>query len=106
MSEQRRPFQVIGAAADPQTAATELARLRSEIEARNRQEKAVAEFGQAALTGVDPAILLGQACAIIELTLGVDHCRALEITPGGRLVVRAALGSNPTFLHCNSDDAD
>jgi diguanylate cyclase (GGDEF)-like protein/PAS domain S-box-containing protein len=106
MSEQKRPFQVIGGAADPQTAEAELARLRSEIEARNRQEKAVAEFGQAALTGVDPAILLGQACAIIELTLGIDHCRALEITTGGSIVVRAALGSNPTFAHCNSDDAD
>jgi len=105
MSEQKRPFQLIGGAADPQTAAAELSRLRAEIEARNKQETAIAEFGQAALTGVDPAILLGQACAIVELTLGVDHCRALEITPG-KVVVRASLGSNATFQHCKSDDAE
>ena len=106
MTEQKRPFQLIGGAADPKAAAAELARLQAEIEARNRQETAVAEFGQAALTGVDPAILLGQACAIAELTLGVDHCRALEITPGGSVVVRAALGSNASFLRCDRDDAD
>ena len=106
MTEHKKTFQLIGGAADPQSAAAELARLRSEIEARNKQEQAIAEFGQAALTGVDPAILLGQACAIIELTLGVDHCRALEVTPAGGVFVRAALGSNPTFMHCAADDEE
>src|SRR5438128_5836312 len=106
MTEQKKPFHLIGGAADPQAAAAELARLRAEIEARNRQENAVAEFGQAALTGVDPSILLGQACAILESTLEVDHCRALEITTGGSIVVRAALGSNATFLHCTRDEEE
>ncbi len=106
MAEQKQPFHLIGGAADPKAAAAELARLRAEIEARNRQENAIAEFGQAALTGVDPSILLGQACAIVELTLGVDHCRMLEITASGRVVVRAALGSNNTFLHCSGDDEE
>jgi diguanylate cyclase (GGDEF)-like protein/PAS domain S-box-containing protein len=104
MAEQKKPFQLIGGAADPQAAAAELARLRGEIEARNRQETAIAELGQAALTGVDPYILLGQACALVEMTLGIDHCRALEVTPGGRVVVRAALGSNATFNQCKRDD--
>lgn len=81
----------------------ELARLRAEIESRNRQETAIAELGQAALTGVDPSILLGQACALVELTLQVGHCRALEITPGGRMSVRAAIGTNASFLHCTRD---
>jgi PAS domain S-box-containing protein len=81
----------------------ELLRLRSELDARDRQETAIAELGQAALTGVDPLILLGQACALIELTLRVSHCRALEITPGGRVLVRAALGANATFLRCTND---
>jgi diguanylate cyclase (GGDEF)-like protein/PAS domain S-box-containing protein len=80
----------------------ELSRLRAELEARDRQETAIAELGQAALTGVDPLILLGQACALIELTLRVSHCRALEVTPGG-LAVRAALGVNQSFLHCTRD---
>ncbi|HEY0372544.1 MAG TPA: diguanylate cyclase, partial [Thermoanaerobaculia bacterium] len=80
----------------------ELSRLRAELEARNRQETAIAELGQAALTGVDPLILLGQACALIELTLQVAHCRALEAAPAG-FVVRAALGANQSFLHCTRD---
>ena len=106
MAEQKQPFHLISGAADPKAAASELARLRSEIEARNRQEVAIAEFGQAALTGVDPYILLGQACALIEMTLEIDHCRALEITAGGRTVMRAALGSNTTFLHCDRDEEE
>src|SRR5258708_12274401 len=73
----------------------ELTRLRAEVEARDRQHTAIAELGQAALTGVDPFILLGQACALVELTLAVDHCRAIEITPGGHVIVRASIGSNP-----------
>ena len=80
--------------------------MRAEIEARDRQETAVSELGQAALTGVDPYILLGQACALVELTLAVDHCRVLEITPSGRTVLRASIGSNATFNHCESDDEE
>src|ERR1041385_4040104 len=85
---------------------SELARLRAEIEARNRQETAIAELGQAALTGVDPYILLGQACALVELTLAVDHCRVLEITPAGRTVLRASIGSNTTFNQIGRDDEE
>ncbi|HYK00722.1 MAG TPA: EAL domain-containing protein [Thermoanaerobaculia bacterium] len=81
----------------------ELLRLRAELESRNRQEIAMAELGQAALTGVDPLILLGQACALVELTLQVSHCRALELTPGGPMHVRAALGANVSFAHCTLD---
>ena len=81
----------------------ELSRLRAELEARNRQEIAIAELGQAALTGVDPLILIGQACALVELTLQVSHVRALEIAGSGQMVVRAALGANETFLRCTLD---
>ena len=83
--------------------ADEVSRLRAELEARNRQEIAIAELGQAALTGVDPLILLGQACALVELTLRVSLCRALVDTPGARLILRAALGANDTFLRCTRD---
>src|SRR5258708_9452644 len=84
----------------------ELTRLRAEVEARDRQHTAIAELGQAALTGVDPFILLGQACALVELTLAVDHCRAIEITPGGHVIVRASIGSNATLNHCDRDDEE
>ena len=88
--------------------AAEVSRLRAELAARNRQEIAIAELGQAALTGIDPLMLLGQACALVELTLQVSHCRALEVTAGGRMTLRAALGANDTFLRCalDSDEDD
>ena len=86
---------------DPRDA--ELTALRAELETRHRQEVAIAELGQAALTGVDPLILLGQACALVELTLRVSHCRALEIASGGRMIVRSALGANESFLNCTRD---
>ncbi len=83
--------------------ANEITRLRSELAARDRQETAIAELGQAALTGVDPAILLGQACALVELTLQVSHCRILEITGTGQMVLRAAIGANQSFAGCTHD---
>jgi diguanylate cyclase (GGDEF)-like protein/PAS domain S-box-containing protein len=104
MSDQKQPLHVIGGTTHVSEA--ELLRLRKEIEARNRQQIAIAELGQAAITGVDSSILLGQACALVEMTLGVDHCRALEITAARRVEVRASIGSNPTFAHCRNDDEE
>jgi len=78
----------------------EVARLRAEISARDRQETAIGELGQAALTGIDPYLLLGQACALVEMTLGVSQVRALELGSGGRMVARASIGANETFGAC------
>jgi len=97
------PFHLVRGAKPDDSADAELFRLRAELEARDRQQTAIAELGQAALTGVDPQILLGQACALVEMTMQVSHCRALEIVPGGRMTVRAALGANETFTHCTRD---
>jgi len=88
---------------DPRENVGEVELLRRELAARDRQETAIAELGQAALTGVDPLILLGQACALVELTLQVSHCRALELNAGGQMIVRAALGGNSSFVGCSLD---
>jgi diguanylate cyclase (GGDEF)-like protein/PAS domain S-box-containing protein len=106
MSEQSKPFHLVRGsdASDEDQRSAELVRLRAELEGRDRQETAIAELGQAALTGVDPLILLGQACALVETTLRVTHCRALEITSNGRMIVRSALGANETFFHCSRDE--
>ena len=100
-----KPFHLVrdGETGDDDSRDVELTRLRAELEARDRQETAIAELGQAALTGVDPLILLGQACALVELTLRVTHVRALEITGAGQMIVRAALGANASFNHCTRD---
>src|SRR5437763_3186307 len=102
MPDNPHPLHLIGGGRDASHADAELQRLRAEIEARNRQETAIAELGQAALTGVEPLILLGQACALLESTLGVDHARALEVRDG-RVSVVASIGSNATFLNCSQD---
>ena len=103
----QKPLHLVGGVREAGSAAdAEVARLRAEVDARNRQETAIAELGQGALTGVEPNILLGQACALVELTLGVEHARALEITPGGRVILRASIGSNVTFTHCERDDEE
>ena len=105
MSDQAKPFQLVrqGEPRDVVADESENDRLRAELEARDRQETAIGELGQAALTGVDPSILLGQVCALVELTLQVTHCRILEIATAGRMLVRAALGANETFLRCTRD---
>jgi diguanylate cyclase (GGDEF)-like protein/PAS domain S-box-containing protein len=106
MSEGINRFQRVpegGAGGDSIHDAAELARLRAELVARDRQENAISELGQAALTGVDPLILLGQACALVELTLQVSHCRALEITRTGQVLLRASIGTNETFSDCTRD---
>jgi diguanylate cyclase (GGDEF)-like protein/PAS domain S-box-containing protein len=103
MADIPHPLHLVGGTEDDRSAAErELQRLRAEIEARNRQETAIAELGQAALTGVEPLILLGQACALLESTLEVDHARALEIV-SGRVSVLASIGSNATFINCAQD---
>jgi diguanylate cyclase (GGDEF)-like protein/PAS domain S-box-containing protein len=105
MPDNLHPLHLVGGGRDASNAETELHRLRAEIEARNRQETAIAELGQAALTGVEPLILLGQACALVEITLGVDHARALQIRDG-RVSVVASIGSNATFVNCNQDNEE
>jgi diguanylate cyclase (GGDEF)-like protein/PAS domain S-box-containing protein len=99
---QQQPFTLItgGVRSD------ELERLRAEIEARNRLSTAVAELGQAALTGVDSYILMGQACALVEMALGMSHCRALEQTASGQMVVRAAIGPDGSFANCTHDEEE
>ena len=106
MADSIPPLHLVGDASSETSPAAELNRLRGEIAARNRQETAIAELGQAALTGVDPYILLGQACALVELTLGVETVRALELTAGGRVTLSSSIGSNMTFLHCDRDDEE
>lgn len=100
-SQQQQPFTLITGGAGDEN----VNRLQQEVAARKRQETAIAELGQAALTGIDGLVLLGQACALVESALEMCHCRALELTPGGRLVVRASIGSDPSLTNC-PDDAD
>jgi diguanylate cyclase (GGDEF)-like protein/PAS domain S-box-containing protein len=74
-------------------------RIEREIERRSRQQAAVAELGQAALTGVEVSILLGQTCALVEAVLGVSRCAIVEACAGG-WISRGAVGQHLGFDSC------
>ncbi len=61
------------------------------VEARNRQQAAVAEFGQLALSDADVPSLLEEAVSLVARGLGVELASALELE-GDRFVIRATRG--------------
>jgi len=70
-----------------------VARFERELEQRARQQQAVAELGQAAVSGLACNALLQEAVRRVAETLEVAHCSALELLPDGEwLVTRAAIG--------------
>jgi len=68
-------------------------RLRTQAEARARQQKAVASLGQVALGGAEPSSLFDAAVETLASTLRVELAKVLELLPGGdELVLRAGVG--------------
>lgn len=74
------PDEKLQAAGEPDQVLTHprFTALRHELEMRSRMQTAVAELGQAALTGIDASLLTAQACALVIDTLSVDCARVLE----------------------------
>jgi diguanylate cyclase (GGDEF)-like protein/PAS domain S-box-containing protein len=70
-----------------------------EIERRRRQQTALAELGQAALTGVDDALLVGQTCALIESVIESSYCSIVQ-HDAAKWVLRFGVGANATFADC------
>lgn len=69
------------------------AALQQELAERSRQQTAVAELGEAALTRIDCDTLIGEACALVADTLQADVARVLEYLPSERrMVVRSLVG--------------
>jgi PAS domain S-box-containing protein len=68
-------------------------RVEAELNARAKQQAAVAELGQQALTGIPLDLLLNQAVTLIAQILGVEYCQVLELlAQENTLVMRAAVG--------------
>jgi PAS domain S-box-containing protein len=70
---------------------------REEIEGRTqervRQQAAVAQLGERALTGVELFTLMDEATMIVAQTLGVEFCKILELLPNGNaLLLKAGVG--------------
>jgi PAS domain S-box-containing protein len=63
------------------------------LQARARQQAAVAELGQRTLLETDLSALMNQAVALIAQTLEVEYCKILELLPDGdALLLRAGVG--------------
>jgi PAS domain S-box-containing protein len=72
---------------------TERANLEIELRSRIRQQEALAQLGERALTEADLERLLNDAVSTIALTLNVDFVKILELLPGdGELLLRAGYG--------------
>ncbi|HLG15497.1 MAG TPA: PAS domain S-box protein [Blastocatellia bacterium] len=68
-------------------------RAEETLAARARQQAAVAELGQRALTGGDLQALMEYAVEAIADALNVEYCKILELLPGGQeLLLRAGAG--------------
>ncbi|HEX8833123.1 MAG TPA: ATP-binding protein, partial [Abditibacteriaceae bacterium] len=76
-----------------QTQVTERQQAEAETRTRARQQEAVAQLGQSALTGIDIDTLLKGATALVAATLDVEIGSTFELTPdGSTLRFRAGTG--------------
>jgi PAS domain S-box-containing protein len=68
-------------------------RAQAELEARTRQESAVAALSRQALIGRDLGWLLREATVVLTQVLGAEFSKVLELMPGGHeLLLRAGVG--------------
>jgi PAS domain S-box-containing protein len=75
---------------------TEWKQMQEQLQARLRQEAAVAHLGHLALTGGDERALMDEAMVVVTQTLGIELCNVLELLPGGReMLLRAGIGWKP-----------
>jgi len=80
-------------------AAAERDKLESELRSRAKQQEALAQFAERALTEHDLDRLLNDAVSTVALTLSVDFVKILELLPGGiELVLRAGFGWNSDLV--------
>lgn len=81
---------------EDETPPMELTEVKVMLEARARQQAAVARLGQQALAGADLAELFDSAVASVVQTLEVEYCKVLELLPeGDQLILRAGIGWEP-----------
>ncbi len=76
---------------------TERRRTEQELQTRARQQAAVAELGQRALSDIDLPALMDEATRLVSETLGSNYTKVLELIPGKRgeaaeLLLRAGCG--------------
>ena len=77
----------------PPRPSTIVDKLHREVQRLRAQQTAIAELGQAALTGIELDLLVGQACALVCEVMGIECCRIVELSPDGRTSrIRGSVG--------------
>ena len=70
-----------------------------ELRARVRQQAAVAELGQSALSGLDLGSLMDEATSLVARNLGAEYSHVLELLPdGATLLLRTGTGWGEGFV--------
>ena len=83
----------VAAALETERLLAEGALRATELEARLRQQAAVADLGQRSLAGADVSALMEHAAVQVRETLGVSYAKVLELLPSGQeMLLRAGAG--------------
>src|SRR5207302_1661182 len=78
---------------------SERVRAEEKVRERARQQALVADLGQRALMGIDIAVLMDEAVALVAKTLDVEYCVVQELLPAGEtLLLRAGVGWKESYL--------
>jgi PAS domain S-box-containing protein len=79
---------------------TERHRVETDLREHARQQAAVAELGQRALTDVDPLELIDEAVAMLSSVLDTDYSKMMELSPDAKtLLFRAGVGWRGEFVN-------
>lgn len=77
---------------------SDMKRIEAELDGQVRQQKAIADLGQRALSGIDCKRLFHEAATLVSETLGAEYCQILEyLNDQGRCVLRAGNGGTAAF---------
>jgi PAS domain S-box-containing protein len=83
------PFRLSGVVSD----ITERKQAEAEVEARAKQQAAIAKLGQWALAGTNLDILMNEATMLVARTLNVEYTKVLELLPNENvLLLRSGSG--------------
>ncbi|WP_341530840.1 GAF domain-containing protein [Nostoc sp. UHCC 0302] len=86
-----------------QTELAERKRVESRLKAHIRQQAAVAQLGQLALTDADLYTLMNKAVVLVAQSLEVEYSKVLELFPDGNsLLLRAGVGWQPGLVGVGS----
>ncbi|MFN6570431.1 PAS domain S-box protein [Dendronalium sp. ChiSLP03b] len=70
-----------------------------ELRVRARQQKAIAQLGQLALSGINLTALMDETVTLVAQTLNMEYCKILELLPQRDiLLLRAGIGWQPELV--------